>query len=231
VKGFSEEELASYIKTTLDNKYGRLLGGRFFQGTLQTVQQQAASATFLCSLKRTGETAADGNTYLCSTPGYFPHTGDVVECVWLDSTVGLVLWPVGGAQLGSLAPPATVTTNQGGITAEVDLAGLAVTVIGGSGRTVRVAWQIVCGSSVDGDSVALQVKDTYNGVTTVIGQGWLASKGVNLNQTLDGSALVVPAPGQHTYKLTLQRNAGTGVVTMIASAATPAFISVEATGG
>jgi hypothetical protein len=42
-----------------------------------------------------------------------------------------------------------------------------------------------------------------------------------------GSTVITPSAGAHTYKLTLQRNSGTGTVRIFADADVPAFILVE----
>lgn len=91
------DRLRNYVDALLrSNVYDRLIGNRFFQGTLVTVT--AHGQGYLCQLQRVGDSGVDGNTYLCVTPGYVPFVGDVVECVWRDSNVGYVLWPVTGSR-------------------------------------------------------------------------------------------------------------------------------------
>lgn len=90
----NEKDLNAYLETWVARRFPRFLGNRFFQGTLVTVTP-AAAGTYLCTLSRTNESTADGMTYLCSTPAYFPTVGDVVECVWLGPDGdGLILWPL-----------------------------------------------------------------------------------------------------------------------------------------
>jgi hypothetical protein len=93
VIGFNEGELRSFVQTLLTKgPYPRLLGSRFFQGTIQTVA--VSGAGYLCKISRTNEATTDGVDYFCLTPNYVPHVGDLVQLVWLDANVAMILWPL-----------------------------------------------------------------------------------------------------------------------------------------
>jgi hypothetical protein len=209
VKGFDEAELASFVGEYLKRgPYPHLLGARFFQGTIQTVA--ASGAAFLCTLARTNESAADGNTYFCCTPGYAPAVADLVECVWLDANVAIILWPVnrGTGAAGTLGFAETTTTT-GGITAQVDLPGLTKTVTVGAGRRVRITGFINVNSSVGGDTAAFQIQEN----ASILQTAYKTLVSANNSDEAHVTKVLQPSPGAHTYKLTLGRAGGTGNIT------------------
>ncbi len=126
---------------------------------------------------------------------------------------------------GGSAWYAQVTANQVGAPSPGDLTGLTVTVTGLASRRFRVSWQVACGSSVATDSVAVTCTED----ATVIQTCNLASViGGGLASTMPGMVIITAGgAGAHTYKLTMTRSAGSGNVTMFASATQPAFILIE----
>lgn len=116
-----------------------------------------------------------------------------------------------------------VTANQATITVEADLTGIAATVTVGSGRRIRVTVEISLASTVAGDTATLNIKE---------GATFLQTRDITLPTAgatgmLSASVILTPTAAAHTYKASLQRSAGTGVLNSTASAARPAFILVE----
>ena len=221
-------KLYEYLQQLFQSgKFDRLMGDRFFQGTITAIT--GSGRGFRVQIQRTGDAGSDGNTYLCSMPGYVPAVGDVVECIWRDLNVGYVLWPVAGTRtpLGVLSGGyAQVTAGQSGITAAVELTGLTTTVTCGAGRRTHIKGLGLFLSTVADDVVGLSIfKDgsQINGATfglRVVGQLYTAMV----------EAYDTPTAGAHTYKLQASRNAGTGSITMTALTTNPAFIAVEDAG-
>lgn len=118
---------------------------------------------------------------------------------------------------------AQATSAQGSITTVVDLTNLSVTVTVGTNRRIKISGECLSGSTTGTDTVRLQIQEG----STVL---QLRDIITNVNSAeLQHHAEVVlnPTAGSHTYKLTMQRAAGAGTVTMNAGATFPAFILVE----
>lgn len=136
---------------------------------------------------------------------------------------------LGQTMLGTAVPAGTlgyaqVVANQGTFTGTTDLTSLTVTVSVAAGRRIKITGQCVLSSSVTSDSAALLILE---GVTTL--QDANAQLGVTgqFGATCTAIVILTPTVGAHTYKLTAQRIAGSGNITMDASAPQPAFILVE----
>jgi hypothetical protein len=159
-------------------------------------------------------------------------TGSTTECIETTVTgTGSVANPyVITSEFTCLGPNAggtlgyeEVTANQGGITTETDLTGLSVTVTVGASRRIKVtAAGNVFRSVADGTSV-LRIKE---GVTTLQRLQYQPNV-INEGEFRQGSAILTPSAGSHTYKLSLERTTGTGTVTFDAMADRPGFILVE----
>lgn len=97
------------------------------------------------------------------------------------------------------------TANQNGISAETDLTSLTVSPTVGTSRRLRISGRVYVQVSSAGATAILRLKQ--DGVT--IGQG-----AAQPNDTVDFVSIEVwsvetPSSGSHTYKLTLQAEAGT----------------------
>lgn len=123
-----------------------------------------------------------------------------------------------GGQLGY----AQVVANQGGITAEVDLTGMTVNVIVGTGRRVKISGWGFFNSSVTNDIVRFLIHE--DGVQIASGGAILP---VTFSVGTSVFAVRTPTAGAHTYKLRAARDSGTGSLSFNASAVFPAFILVE----
>ncbi len=122
---------------------------------------------------------------------------------------------------GGVLGYAQVTSNQASISTVTDLTGLSVTVDVPANRRVRVTGRGgISQQSADGTH-----RGRIQESTTVL-QDWAWGDLVNGTRThQQGSVVLTPSSGSHTYKLTLDTSAGT--CTLVAAADRPAFILVE----
>ena len=155
-------------------------------------------------------TLADGE------PGYVTDTG---ELVFGDGSSAFTsLGRFGGRGVLGYAE---VTADQSGITSEVDLTGLSVTVDVASGRRIKVTAKADFFSDTANDRIELRIKQ----------DGTQVQRDVHQNQsdaeTAYTSVVLEPSAGSRTYKLTAVRVSGTGSVTMAAASGRPALILVE----
>jgi hypothetical protein len=117
-----------------------------------------------------------------------------------------------------------ITADQTGITTTTDITGLAVTFTAGASRryrvTIQIALVVTAGAPIDID---LQLKES----TTVL-RSW-PFRSTYLEDLSDASAqysaIIAPAGGAHTYKVTTVPSGGTHRVE--ASATQPAWILIE----
>lgn len=115
---------------------------------------------------------------------------------------------------------AEVTANQTGITTEVDLTGLTVTVTVGTSRRIRVTGEVLIQTSATGLLAFLYIHADGSQVQKrVIVPGVAAS-----SEMLHAEVILTPSAGSHTYKL---RAASGGTAVLEASATVPSFILVE----
>lgn len=121
---------------------------------------------------------------------------------------------------------AQVTTAQTGITTEVDLSGLTVTVDVPAGRRIRITGSVQwTGDGTNDARTELRIYEDATTLRTIRGHVHTASSG-QLN-TAEGAVTVTPSGGAHTYKLTGAASASTGSIDMGASTTVPAYILVE----
>lgn len=143
------------------------------------------------------------------------HTGSAFEYIGLPVNIGMSPQTLGYAE---------VTANQGSITTEVDLTGLAVNVIVPAGRRIRITASAPGSSTVVGDTGRLTIKDELNNNL----QSCRVTYSVAArSETHVATVVISPSAGTHTYRLAMARSAGTGTLTMGASSGEPAFILVE----
>lgn len=118
---------------------------------------------------------------------------------------------------------AQVTASQGSITTEVDLTGLTVTVTLVAGRRIRLTGLVRAQSTVADDVFRLSIKEG----STLIQALDRIMRPANTDVTVDGSVVINPSAGSHTYKLTGQRIVGTGTQQVSAATGFIAFILCE----
>jgi hypothetical protein len=144
-----------------------------------------------------------------------PHTFVAGEVL---TAVNMELLPKG--RMGS----ASVTADQGSITTVVDLTSLSVTFTAISAHYYLILGKCLAQSTVATDQVQLVIAD---GSSTQINADADNASVANQSFGLGAMALVTGASGSTTYKLRMLRGAGSGTVTMKASATVPAFIVVQ----
>jgi hypothetical protein len=138
-----------------------------------------------------------------------------MEALWLDTDEGA------GVGLSSILAYADVITQQGGLTAETDLAGLSVTVTVPAGRRIRVTAHDYLQNTAAGNLMYLTIYQ--DGAQVQSGQ--LVSGGVNMAEKITTMWVGSPSAGSHIYKARAGTAAGTA--TSIAGAQYPGFILVE----
>lgn len=127
-----------------------------------------------------------------------------------------------GGQLGY----AQIVGSVGGSAASFDVTGLSVAVTVGTGRRIKVSAHLP--SISFGDTTSSYAFDIHqDGV--IIGRSAFVARTVSTADAspANGSAIVSPSAGSHTYKVVATRGAGAGAVTVNASASIPSFILVE----
>lgn len=120
---------------------------------------------------------------------------------------------------------AEVTVAQGGVTSEVDLTGLTITVNVPAGATVLLEGKVSqLNSSATGDRGDLSL---YEGATSLdysygridpSSSGWGGAR---------VSARLQPSAGSHTYKMRFARGAGTGTASTYASTNAKAYLQAR----
>lgn len=116
---------------------------------------------------------------------------------------------------------AQVTANQAGISAEVDLTSLTATVTVPASSRIKITGYCTVSNDGTAGRSTLYIKE---GATKLQLFSALNAVAASL-ASLIGTYTVVPSAGAHTYKLSMETNAGTSE--MSASATNPAFILVE----
>ena len=125
-------------------------------------------------------------------------------------------------QTGGTLGYAQVIASQTGISAEVALTGLSVTVNVAENRRIKISAATLLRGSVDGDRFALRIKE---GTTQL--QGVEIKVNTVAYEPYQPTVAITPSAGTHTYYLALGIIAGTGTIDSAASTAAPAFILVE----
>jgi uroporphyrinogen-III decarboxylase len=126
--------------------------------------------------------------------------------------------------IGLIAAPRLLTANQAGITTEVDVTGLAITFTAEPARYYRATLQATIQSTIANDRMIMQIKDGATAIQALNSYQQVANVPASVSTSVVVTAL---ASGVHTFKVTAQRFAGTGTVTVVGSATSPAYLSVE----
>ena len=123
---------------------------------------------------------------------------------------------------------AEVTANQAGIGvggggAGIDLTGLSVSVNVPAGRRLRVSGHAIISAPSAAGWTVMDLKEGSTALGVIGDNYWTAT--TNPELMYDGSVILSPTAGTHTYKLNLRNVSPT--VTLLASATNPAYIMVE----
>lgn len=116
---------------------------------------------------------------------------------------------------------AEATSNQTGISAEVDVTSLTVTVTVGTSRRIRITTEVSATSTVGGDVVVVRIRE---GAAELQSRRSAISSG---DEPITASVVLTPTSGSHTYKTAIGRNSGTGTLNTVATATSPVYILVE----
>ena len=160
-----------------------------------------------------------GNVNLPSTASGYYQTG--IPLVGLNISGEL---EVGDSK--QLLGYAEVTANQTTISTETDLTGLSVTVTTPEllGRRIKITgWVSFSSAGTSAMWIALRLRED----DTQISDGNVVMDVSGRNILCTTIAYQTPSAGSHTYKLRAARIGGTDLITMVAGATEPAFISVE----
>ncbi len=120
-----------------------------------------------------------------------------------------------------------VTSSQTGITSITDLSGLSVTVTANASRMIRVTGHFAVQKNTNAGLVKALIRESSTTLSlfgdNIMGNG----SDVNSRATAEGSVILTPSAGSHTYKLSL--SSATTDVDMSAAAGDPgpAFLLVE----
>lgn len=117
---------------------------------------------------------------------------------------------------------AQVTASQSGITTEVALTGLSVTVNVAANRRIKISGSAPLSGTVNGDRFQVRIKE---GATML--QGAEALINTVYYYPAHPTIVITPPAGAHTYNLTCARLYGTGSAEMYAASSAPAYILVE----
>lgn len=206
--------------TTLNGSYHNVIAAnRGDDCYVETVVSPTAGLhTYKLSAERD---AGTGTCNVFSTPGV-STTYLLVE----DITDSQSPFAAQNVPMGQLAY-SQATSNQTGITTEVDITGLSVNVVVTAGRVIRITGFVPAFSTtVSGDGGRISIKE--GGTLLTLGQAFIggtsASAGSN---SIMPQVVLSPTAGSHTYKLTAARVSGTGTFTMNADPTFPAYILVE----
>ncbi len=146
-----------------------------------------------------------------------PHTGYAT-----DAEITSILASIAALPQGELGY-AEVTSNQGSITTLADLTSLSATVtVGTSRRIVVIGYIGVSVDTVSDTTAALHIRDGSTTLQTARNRPVGNSRQAVLQAVWVGS----PSAGSWTPKLSLEREVGTGTLTMHAASTNPAFIHV-----
>ena len=130
----------------------------------------------------------------------------------------------GSSSYQQLTTTSSTTANSN---ATVDIPGLSVSRTTVANRRYKITVQAHLQSTVADDSMGYSIRE---GTTTYF--GGTIKEGTSPNQPLafNAVAVVTPAAGSHTYSLGISRPNGTGTVSLVATASSPAFILIEDSG-
>lgn len=231
------QQIANYVQTTLaanmTNSQLTLVvasaAGFPTIGTFRMViKDQAPATTYeiveVASVSGTTFTLSASGRGLEGTTGIAHTTGAFVSN---DITAGMLTsysaQGVGNLGGGSTAS-AIVTANQGPYTVLTDFTGLSVTVTIPANRLIKITGFAPQTTTVATDTIDFYIREGTTVLQTILYAPGFAG---GLSAGCPIILILVPTAGVHTYKLSGQRNAGTGNITMSASSQDPAFIVVE----
>ena len=118
------------------------------------------------------------------------------------------------------------TSDQTGITTEVDVSGVTVTVTLNASRRIKVSGYTSGIGMSNVDTVA-QLSIYADGVSVAYDRVPCAFANLTYNSSAQPVAILTPSAGSHTYKLRISRLVGSGTVTIAADTDRVCYILVE----
>jgi hypothetical protein len=118
---------------------------------------------------------------------------------------------------------AQVTANQGSIVTETALTGLSKAVTVGAGRRIKITASINVEPSDTTTGAKLRIKEG----TTTLRQLGMPRQDPAVIDTIDGSVVLTPSAGVHTYYLTLEADRSGGGSLILQGTSGPCFILIE----
>ncbi len=159
-------------------------------------------------------------------PLYRPSTEDMAlagRVTTAEADIAALETLVASLPIGVLGY-AEVTANQGSITTLADLTSLTATVTVGTDRRIRVVGFIgVAVDTVSDTTATLHIRESSTSLQLARNR----PVGNTRQAVLQAVWVGAPSAGSHTYKLSLEREVGTGTLTMHAASTNPCFILVE----
>lgn len=144
---------------------------------------------------------------------YF-QTGDVLTEAHVDSL------PAGW--LGYVEK----TADQTGISSEVDISSLTVTVTVNANRRLYLSAFVNAGGSTLDARIAVWIKEGATQLQGAVASVPIADASLT-TMTFTPAAVLTPSAGVHTYKITAARISGTGTFNIQASSTSPVFLLVR----
>lgn len=119
---------------------------------------------------------------------------------------------------------AQITASTAAISADTDIPGLSVTVIVGAGRRILISCMTPFDRTVADGLTRIHIKEGATNLQNLDGFVRAATEGAI---ALQGSVVLTPSAGTHTYKLSIERLSGTGTTRLVLAVGQPAHILVE----
>lgn len=145
-----------------------------------------------------------------------PHTGVALEVL---TAANLAKYPKGNIGYAERTSDFALTDS------DTDINGLTLTLTIGANRRIRIRGHGLFDVSAAG---AANFSGYIKQSTTQL--GYFARGECDASEQVLGAGAVevnVTSPGSYTWKLSAQRTAGSGVVTVVASSTNPAYITVD----
>jgi len=124
---------------------------------------------------------------------------------------------------GRVAAPINITTNQTGITAQVDITGATITFTAIAGRLYKACWMGLFSSTVSTDTFNFLLTDAANNIQ----QQSITCPATTSDVSFIGEHVFTPGAGSITRKIRCQRQSGTGTATLTAGGTFPFQFWIE----
>jgi len=124
---------------------------------------------------------------------------------------------------GRVAAPINITTNQTGITAQVDITGATITFTAIAGRLYKACWLGLFNTTVSTDTFNFLLTDGSNSIQ----QQCITCPATTGDVSFYGTHVFTPGAGSITRKIRCQRQSGTGTGQLTAGGTFPFQFWIE----